>query len=287
MLYKLAMVRDFTKAEGGFQPDADPDQPKKQRDLLIVSLGHSTWTDLQWSKLLVREMVEGWFREDIHQQITGNDKIVEQEERTQAVSNIFEKMAVWAARWRKGPASEATVAPVPKKAGKSRTWGARIEISASKPQPFQAVQLRVILEDVRKNACAARKEITPVWKFGSNLEERGWAVAHYFAEKRVYPVEVHFIDRTSGWLLDRKNGNRFEVAGEITVDGPQKTRFIFSRPAQLGWARFAIALLPAVLGLYSGANEQLAKLEVIPGLIAIFMLGFTSDQVKNMLIKQN
>lgn len=33
----------------------------------------------------------------------------------------------------------------------------------------------------------------------------------------------------------------------------------------------------------SGVNEQLAKLDVIPGIFAVFLLGFSSDQVKNLL----
>lgn len=47
-----------------------------------------------------------------------------------------------------------------------------------------------------------------------------------------------------------------------------------------------VALVPVLLALYVGAIDQLNKLDPIPGLIAIFMAGFTSDQVKNLLTQK-
>jgi hypothetical protein len=50
--------------------------------------------------------------------------------------------------------------------------------------------------------------------------------------------------------------------------------------------RFAIAFFFALIGLMSGAQEQLAKLDVLPGLIAVFLLGFGADTIKNILTQQ-
>ncbi len=46
-------------------------------------------------------------------------------------------------------------------------------------------------------------------------------------------------------------------------------------------------MIPPLLALYSGALEKLEKLSLIPALIAIFFLGFTSDQVKNLLVQKS
>ena len=51
--------------------------------------------------------------------------------------------------------------------------------------------------------------------------------------------------------------------------------------AEIG--RFAIALLPAMFGLLAGAREQLLKMDVPSALFAVFLLGFGSDSVKNLV----
>jgi hypothetical protein len=47
--------------------------------------------------------------------------------------------------------------------------------------------------------------------------------------------------------------------------------------------RLTAALLIAVFGLVAGAKDQLAKLDVLPGLVAIFLVGFGADTIKNLL----
>ena len=46
--------------------------------------------------------------------------------------------------------------------------------------------------------------------------------------------------------------------------------------------RFGIAFFLALIGLIAGAQEQLAKLDVLPALIAVFLLGFGADTIKNI-----
>jgi hypothetical protein len=48
-------------------------------------------------------------------------------------------------------------------------------------------------------------------------------------------------------------------------------------------AKLAAALLIAIFGLVAGAQEQLAKLDVVPGLVAVFLVGFGADTIKNLL----
>jgi hypothetical protein len=46
--------------------------------------------------------------------------------------------------------------------------------------------------------------------------------------------------------------------------------------------RFAITLLIVLVGLVTGAKEQLLKLDVLPALAAIFMIGFGANEVKKL-----
>jgi hypothetical protein len=46
-----------------------------------------------------------------------------------------------------------------------------------------------------------------------------------------------------------------------------------------------VALIPAMAALFTGAIEQLNKVDFMPAMVAIFGLGFASDQVKNLFKK--
>jgi hypothetical protein len=54
----------------------------------------------------------------------------------------------------------------------------------------------------------------------------------------------------------------------------------------LDFLRLMLALVIALLGLLAGAKEQLLKLDVLPALVAIFLLGFGADQVKNLFTQK-
>ena len=51
-------------------------------------------------------------------------------------------------------------------------------------------------------------------------------------------------------------------------------------------ARIAMALGPVILALVAGAKDQLLKMDLFPALAAVFLAGFGSDQVKNLLAKK-
>ena len=47
-----------------------------------------------------------------------------------------------------------------------------------------------------------------------------------------------------------------------------------------------IAVGVASLGLLVGAKEQLMKLDPLPGLVAVFLLGFGADTIKNLVTRR-
>jgi uncharacterized membrane protein YfcA len=48
-------------------------------------------------------------------------------------------------------------------------------------------------------------------------------------------------------------------------------------------ARFVIMLVPALFGLLAGAREQFLKMDVASAFFAVFLLGFGSDTIKNLV----
>lgn len=108
-----------------------------------------------------------------------------------------------------------------------------------------------------------------VWK------EKGLNVSHYFPAAGTAKVEVRFFD---------EQGNEVKGSGcteEVRVAGGRWRAF--GERTKVETSRLIIVLLVTVAGLLVGARDELAKLDLIPGLIAVFMVGFTADQIKNIL----
>jgi hypothetical protein len=47
-----------------------------------------------------------------------------------------------------------------------------------------------------------------------------------------------------------------------------------------------LTLFLALIGMIAGAKDQVLKLDLVPALIAIFLVGFGADQIKNLLTKK-
>ena len=93
------------------------------------------------------------------------------------------------------------------------------------------------------------------------------------------PVEVTVNKRTS--LPGEQVTPGPTLKGSIELE-PEESRFDFARFTAEA-LRFAIAFGVALAGLLSGGIEQIAKLDLIAATLAIIGLGFAADAVKNVL----
>jgi len=152
-----------------------------------------------------------------------------------------------------------------------------ITVNPPKPITGETALHRVELTDKQLHSSAVRNEITCTWSFSDGWREGGWQVAHYYEAKKPYEIKVSFTMDT----------------GPLTVTPPEKaattlTPLKVKRSAGFTYAQFirlALALLIAIVGLLSGAADQIAKLDLVPAMIAIFMIGFSADQIKNIIAK--
>ena len=72
------------------------------------------------------------------------------------------------------------------------------------------------------------------------------------------------------------------VSGKFKVSLSTLQNWVSERTrAEVG--RLAIALVVAVFALVAGVKDQLAKLDVPPGLIAIFVVGYGVDVLRNLI----
>ncbi len=147
-----------------------------------------------------------------------------------------------------------------------------------------SVRLRVEFSDPHFRHCAALRNFRCVWEFDKAVgQEQGWEISHYFRNEKEAEFRVHF--QTS-------DGESVSLDGPSPVELKQTIPFR-SRPRErlsdrwrLETGRLLLALFIAVLALVGGAREQLLKLDVLPGLAAVFLLGFGADTVKNLFSRR-
>jgi hypothetical protein len=290
-LYKIALLRDMVSAKALLAPSTAAPRLDAQERLTILDLQQTSWTSLQWARLHVREMQEGYFKDEVQAEIGGGLKDFRPiEDGTPRYTSLGRRLGHFVA-------SQARL--VRQKFGKKEgvlprqgpAWlqssRVALDTSSSEPRPFQGIQLKLRFAKESLNCAAARQEFVPVWDFGQGglTPERGWEVTHYFPAQAIYTVKVAFKDRNGGLVVFPGSDTTVFAIREFSVGSSKDQASLLKAGAKLGIARLSLALIPVILALYSGASDQLAKLDVIPGMIAVFLLGFSSDQVKNLLTK--
>ena len=198
--------------------------------------------------------------------------------------------------------------------------GVRIKVDRIMVRQFEPAEIFLDFDNRALKGAAARAEFTYRWYFDhDDLSEDGWAVSHYFPYATVTEIRglyqsvkyrvrrlwrrlvfwVHtgtfatapaFIRQPYNLraMLIRNDGTvvqhdiiRREGPLQVHPPLPSKGHALIAEVFRLG-----LALGLAVLGLIAGAKDQILKLDVLPALIAVFLLGFGADQIKNLLSQQ-
>jgi hypothetical protein len=149
-------------------------------------------------------------------------------------------------------------------------------------------------DDLEKGS--AREDWTCQWVFGDDMSESGWSVSHYFElerngrfkrpEPKDYPVKATFLDGNGDVLVDPATKEPLTLEKSVTVY-PNRRQPWFGDRARTELVKLVAALFIAVFALVSGAREQLMKLDILPGIIAVFTIGFGADTIKNLLTKSD
>jgi len=141
---------------------------------------------------------------------------------------------------------------------------------------------------------AAKEEWTCEWSFGDKLSETGWTASHYFMLKQVsrfkganaqdFVVKATFRNSNGDLLVEPATNETITIEKPVKVQ-PSRQGGFFGDRSRTELLKLMAALLIAVFALVSGAREQLLKLDILPGLIAVFLVGFGADTIKNLLTK--
>jgi hypothetical protein len=272
-LYDLALQQMKIVAEYSRQVENAKDERLKRltdfEKALKDYLQKTSWSALESAQLLIREMGDNLYPDDLRQALLAGDTCISLD-----------------------PAIAYDKAP--------------LELSAH-------------FTDSRLDTAAAKDEWSCNWNFGDRLVEKGWSVSHYYllrgrklswwgrlkkwlsvketAQEQAAKKEaaakdpeaaalfepfVTFIDE-NGRKIVGPDGKEAKISAIIPVRATEKQKIGERTTTEL--IKLVAALLIAVFGLLSGAQSQLDKLDVLPGLVAVFMLGFTADTIKNIISK--
>jgi hypothetical protein len=177
--------------------------------------------------------------------------------------------------------------------------------------PYDPSEFRLVFLNLALNTAFARQEWICSWAFTigqQTLIEEGWVVTHYFQEGEPYTLKVTLNHNATATQVTVPNVEIFPdgkiqvvpvrrrqpgVAAKALLHGKwfdAKKAWKTRRPGRggqaLDYVRLALTLVIALFGLLAGAKEQLLKLDVLPALLAVFMVGFGADQIKNLLTQK-
>jgi hypothetical protein len=185
----------------------------------------------------------------------------------------------------------------------------RIKVDRGEIQRYQPCEFRLEFQKLDLNPACARQEWTCRWFFKlgeQTLTEEGWVITHYFGENDSYKLKIvltHNVDGTELAVPDLEPfKGEIKLVPEARRQFSNVLKFVFQLKfadarkewkkgrrrsgKTLDYLRLAMALVIALFGLIAGAKDQLLKLDLLPALLAVFMVGFGADQIKNLLTQK-
>jgi hypothetical protein len=183
-----------------------------------------------------------------------------------------------------------------------RRGEARIDCEPRTFQPFQLIRLSLRFDRDELNGTAAQSRFRCEWEFptptGANgttpQTEQGWSICHYLsgAEPATINADVYRVTHPAENHL-AAGANSGSGAGdekptpvktlEETITPLVESEHNRSHRMKAELIGLGVVLLIALLGLITGAREQITKLDIVPGMIAVFLLGFSADSIKGLL----
>jgi hypothetical protein len=164
------------------------------------------------------------------------------------------------------------------------------------PMEEQLVRFTVRFHSEDLDTAAAREEFHCAWDFGHHgLKENGWEAYHYFPTPRARPIEklrrlFHLSPPPNTYEVSATFSKRVSQAAKPTTVTFSRKIEVAPRPRgpsadrqRAEYVRLIIALCIALVGLLAGAREQLIKLDLVPAIVAVFVLGFGADTIKNLI----
>jgi hypothetical protein len=171
--------------------------------------------------------------------------------------------------------------------GNNGASGVSIELERQLVRQAEPLELCVQFHNRALRRVPALDEWTPFWTFktlnGPELREKWWTVWHYFDNPGDHEINVYF-EGADGKSISDDKGAPLVVSKTIQVLPQRGSNTRERLRAEI--LKLGIALGVALIALLGGAQEKLASLSLVQGLLAVFVMGFSANVVKD-LITQN
>jgi hypothetical protein len=288
------LVPAFTAEDSKYLGQAAGERLLKRQCQLIELLGTLSWRALRDASLLVQEMREDIYEEDILGEIKkpGQAEITFDTQKTRPFAPVFFNITFRNARLNNAAAVQRLLCnwSFPDQLDE-RSWkvchyftgNEKTEGSPPIPlPPARPPEARTSTPPLQSQVAAPDQEREPHHHaLNRHSPNRRWYWPFY--RKSPNPVERDFT------VYATIRGQLIQESEELPV--PPLSRVIHLEPVasenRARYAaeslRFAIAFGVALASLLSGALDQLNKLDFLPATIAIIGLGFTANSIKNLL----
>lgn len=279
-LAKLSLILDFVRLHEarsqGLQQDLHEVEAKIMTLLIPIS-----WESLRQAQLLVRQVECGIYEKDLRDQLPHGvsielDRQVVRVNEPIEFSVRFHRPALdrtaareeWSYAWNFGDGLE------------ERGWSAWHYYPT--PERKKLRRFKAFLRSLRPKSRDAGQQKGAEQESDSerkrDAEQKNVAQQKKVADQK--NVHVQFLDGDGNPIKDAEG---VEIKIPRAVDVLAENPDFFGHRTKVEVARLAIGLLVAVVALVAGAKEQLLKLDVLPGLLAVFIIGFAADTIKNLV----
>ncbi|MCA1568199.1 MAG: hypothetical protein LC803_21655 [Acidobacteria bacterium] len=307
----LSIIRDFIRLYEGTVETGLRETLKEYEPQLLQHLSMQSWDQLHSAKILLRQMKEGIFIRDIEEAIRANEVTIEMDppnakpQRPVRLSARFRRPELngSAARERFTCVWDFGHLRPPSQGREKGAWGAVSRMNTRPKRNLAENDSQTVEAQESSLQAAADKQIK------EEFPEKGWIVSHYFVGVHPYDISVSFEDPRGKYVsreVPRAPARGEETTDKAQADAADTTEKNESEKIVIGKTvkpqddsdtqknerlaaeivSLAMVLIIALLGLITGAREQVLKLDVIPGLIAVFLLGFGADALKNLLTQR-
>jgi hypothetical protein len=249
----------------------------KRQCVLIELLGTLSWRALHDATLLVQEMREDTYEEDVLNEISkqGQAEIAFETQKVRPIQPVFFTIKFKNSRFNEAAALQRLICHWSFPDGlEEDTWRVC--------HFFSGYERGTTPPSESKQATPPQVGANPITASPNQAEDAGHKRSRFFGFST--PPIRRDLD-----LYATIRGQQLDEAREVPVPPLKRTIRIESASTterSRFWAeflRFAIAFGVALAGLLSGALDQLAKLDIIPASIAIIGLGFSASAIKNLL----
>lgn len=148
----------------------------------------------------------------------------------------------------------------------------------------QPLEFEVTFHNLEYDHSAAKGQLTYNWSAGGKqIVQKFWSIWAFRplkpnAGEDTLDVSVGF--EYDGRLVLDKESKEVRLKRTFTLRNYPES---FNERTKTELTRLAVSLAIAIFGLVAGAKDQLVKLDIMSGFIAVFLLGFGADQIKGIL----